>query len=277
MAGLNIAKAFSTHSADMIDASGKGHGWWEFYACADFSSKGTREENMDRYLKKIIKHVTKEATPALQARYNELLEFLQDTKDFQDATEIICDKSVTAINFNQGSGTIFFYIYNFNPFFNTYTNHRIVKMTSVKMEAKCKLAKDWMIVTKVRSSFFKSSVFTELRYLEPKDVQFNNIAEAISMAFAPAILGLVQFPDRFLATISNLLQQQINNPSEGITPPSAEKRQQALDMAKQCREESIQRLDKAGEYTQKIDDIIKAHEEEKKKKKESGAGTQTQG
>ena len=242
---LKIAKAFSTQSYETIDQTGKGTGFWKYYSCSSVSNKAIREDLMDKYLAKMIKDVTKEATPALQSHYTEILNDLQEIKEFEAYTEESCDNSVTTMDFSQGTGILFLYIYNFNPFYNERTKRNAVRISKIKMMARCSLAKDWMIVTKVKANFFKSSACSELRYIDEKAVELKDIIEAISIAFAPAMLGLVKLPERFVKVITNLCEQQMTNPSPGVTVPTGEQRQQALDTLKEFRDSSSKALDEA--------------------------------
>ena len=278
MGALNIAKSFATQSITTIDQMGKTNGFWKYYSNTSVSTKAFREELLDKYMSKMIKDVTKEASPSLQNQYNNIIDDLQEIKEFETAAEKICDNSVSTMNYNKGSGTFFFYIYNFNPFYNELRHHISIQVSKIMMRAECQLGKDWMIVTKVKSSFFSSTACSELHYLEDKSIQLKDIAEVIAMAFAPAILGLVQLPERFIMTITNICQKQLDNPEPGYTPPTAEQRQQTLNIINDYRTAAFQRLDKAGEFSDKIIQHYKEQQEkEEREKKEKEAATKTQG
>ena len=242
---LKILKAFSTQSYETIDQTGKATGFWKFYSCSSVSNKSIREELMDKYLDRMIKRVTKEATPKFQSYYTEILNDLQDIKDFESYSEDTCDNSVTTFDFSKANGILFVYIYNFSPYYNQRKKHDSIKISTVKMMARCSLAKDWMIITKVKSSFFKTTSKSELKYLDEKEVQLKDVIEAMSIAFAPAMLGLCKLPERFVKVIASMCEQQMTNPSPGITPPTSEQKQQALDTLKDFRESSNKALDDA--------------------------------
>ena len=244
---LKFLKAFQIRSGTIVQTREGRCFWRRYYSFSPVSSKAIRESLMDHYLDRMIKTVTKEASPKLQSHYTEILNDLQEIKDFEAYTEDTCDNSVTTFDYNQGTGTLFIYIYSFSPFYNQRKKQNFIKISKVKMTSKCSLARDWMIITKVKSSFFKTTSISELKYLDEKSVELNDVIEAMSIAFAPAMLGLCKLPPRFVKVISNMCEQQITNPSPGITPPTAHQRQTALEQLKVFRESSNKALDETAE------------------------------
>ena len=68
----------------------------------------------------------------------------------------------------------------------------------------------------------------EIQYLPKKGLDERSIVEAISVAMAPAALGLVKVPESFMKILDTLLKQQMEHPDKSvITAPTKEQTEQA--------------------------------------------------
>ena len=232
---LKIASAFKTQSSTSIVGSGNGTGFWKFYSNSNVGTQPVRAEHCGKYVSKMINKIMNEATPALQTHTQEIIDELNDVSEFESYLLGDCDSMVNTANYNKGSGTFFLYCYTFSPFIHE-TFGQCVNIQTLKIKIDMQLAKDWIIVQKAKSSFFSCSVSQEIQYLPEKGLQTSHIINAISIAMAPAVLGLVKLPDRFMTILDTLFQEQIANPNQGvITAPTAEQTAAAYEQFKDMR------------------------------------------
>jgi hypothetical protein len=187
------------------------------------------------YIDRMVRRVTKEATPALQAKVPEIIDDLQEIKEFESYAWGDCDNMVNTVDYNKGEGSLFLYIYTFSPFIHP-TRGEGCKIQSLRIVANMELAKDWMVVAKSKVSFFKSTYSEEIQYIPNKGIEMKHVIEAISIAMAPAVLGLVQLPERFMTMLDTMLKEQSENPDRGVIKgPTAEQTQEAINNFKEMQ------------------------------------------
>ena len=208
-----------------------------FFNCSSVSHKFFNEKLIDKYIARMIKAHTKEATPGLQNHFTEILNDIQDIKEFESYSKESCDNSVTTINYNPFSSNLYIHIQNFNPYYDENKKRNSVAVSRVMMISRGNyFSKEWMIVTKLKANSFKISSASELKYIDQKAVQLEDVIEAMSIAFAPAMLGLCKLPERFVKVITNMCEQHIANPSPGFTVPTGEQRQKVLHTLENFRQ-----------------------------------------
>ena len=226
---LKIASAFKTQSETSIVGSGSGSGFWKYYANSVIGTRSIGAMDCGRYIDNMMTKIMKEATPAMQKHTNEIIADLQEIADFESYLWGDCDNMVNTVDYNKGAGKLYLYIYTFSPFIHEIRGEA-VQISTLKIKVDMQLAKDWVIIQKAKSSFFKATVSQEIQYLPEKGLEEKHIIEAISIAMAPAVLGLVQVPERFMTILDTLLKEQMENPDAGVvTAPTAEQTQQAYE------------------------------------------------
>ena len=232
---LQIASAFKTQSATTIVGSGSGTGFWKYYSNSAVGTLSMSQSKCSEYVSRLITRVMQEATPEIQQHTDDIISDLQDIKDFESYAWGDCDNMVNTVNYNKGSGTLYMYVYTFSPYIHEKLGEA-VQVSTMRINCNMELAKDWMIVSKAKSSFFKASVLQEIQYLPDKGLDVNAIVNAISIAMAPAVLGLVKLPDRFMTVLDSLLKEQMENPDRGvITAPTAEQTEAAYQQFQDMR------------------------------------------
>jgi hypothetical protein len=245
---MKIASAFKTQSSSTITGTGTGSGFFKFYSKSGISTMSLSVDNCGRYLQRLIDRMMRDQSPSLAAHKQSIIENLQDMADFETYAWGECDNMVNTITYNQGSGRLFFYIYTLSPF--QASRGDAVKVQTMKIDLDITLAKDWMIVTKAKCNFFKSKVSSEIKYLPEKGVELKHIVEAISIAMAPAVIGLVQVPERFMVVLDKMFADQIANPDAGV--PKAD-----LDAQRQAYEQLKEMEDRQAQYEQNAQDGFK--------------------
>ena len=212
---LKIAKAFSTQSMTSIQQTGSGSGFWRYYSNSAVGSLSMSVTKCDVYIQSMINRITKETTPEIQAKKAEIIEFLSDIKEFESYAWGDCDRMVNTVDYNKATGTLFVYIFTFSPFIHPRKGEG-VRVQTLRICCNMELAKDWMVVSKVKASFFKTTATSEIQYIPNKSIKMSDVIEAISIAMAPAVLGLVQLPERFMTMLDSILKDQQANPQKGI-------------------------------------------------------------
>lgn len=233
---MKIASAFKTQAATTIVGSGKGTGFFKFYSNSLVGNRAIPESGMPTYLDRMMAHIMAEQSPIVQANKAAIVADLQDIKDFESYAWGDCDNMVNTVSYNKMSGSLFMYVYVFSPFIHERLGNG-VKVANMKIHVDFTLPKDWIIVSKVKSSFFKATMNQEIQYLDTKSVKLTDVIEAISIAVAPAVLGLVKLPDRFMACLDSIIKSQMEHPDAGIvTAPTAEQSAAAYQQFQDMRQ-----------------------------------------
>jgi hypothetical protein len=232
---LNIAKAFSKQSATSIQQTGSGTGFWRFYSNSVVGTRAVGAEKCGEYIDRMIRNVMKEATPSIQTHTNEVIQDLKDIQYFESYVYGDCDNMINVVDYNKDSGLLYMYVYTFSPYIHQ-TRGEAVKIQNLKIRCNIQLAKDWMVVSKVKASFFKTKMSSEIQYIPNKGIQMQHVIEAIAIAMAPAVLGLVKLPERFMTMLDTMLRDQMANPDRGVvTAPTSEQTAAAYDKFKEMQ------------------------------------------
>jgi len=233
---LNIAKAFATQSAEIVVGSGKGTGFWKFYSNSYLGTKAIAMNRVPEYIDKMVDRITKEASPALARKKNDLIDYLQAIKEFDSYVLDECNNMVNVVDYSKSQGTLFFYITTFSPFIHSKRGEGC-KIETISIKVDMKLAKDWMIIQKAQTSFFRSSCHDEIQYLNEKGMKMSDVVEAISVAMAPAVLGLIKLPKGYMKILDTMFKEQQAHPERGtIKGPTPEQQAQAYQNFKNMQD-----------------------------------------
>ena len=225
-----VQALFSSTSVSMISAVIEGKGYWQFYSTSAYVSRAISSEKCKQYIAYMIDQAMEDSSPGFRSKANEIIQDLNEIADFEMYDETKCQKMINTISYNQGNGKLFVYLHTFAPSIHP-TKGPIVLTEYLKISVKLELAKDWMIVTKGSGNFFGCSISQEIQYIPNKGIELKHIVEAISIALAPAVLGVVKLPERFMNICGSILQSQSKSPKAGvITAQTSEQAKQALSL-----------------------------------------------
>ncbi|EAX96064.1 hypothetical protein TVAG_265530 [Trichomonas vaginalis G3] len=224
---LKIASAFKTQSSTQIVGSGKGTGFFKFYSNSAVGTRSIAARSCGAYIDRMISNIMADQSAIVQAHKQNIINDLTDIKDFESYAWGDCDNMVNTVSYEKASGSLYMYIYTFSPFISD-TRGEGVRVSNMKIHVDFVMPKDWIIVSKIKSSFFKCTMNQEIQYLDTKSIQMSDVIEAVAIAVAPAVLGLVKLPERFLNVLDTVIKSQMANPDRGIvTAPTAEQSAQA--------------------------------------------------
>ena len=225
-----VGALFSSTSISVISAVVEGKGFWEFYSTSAYVSRAISSASCKQYITYMINQAMDDSSPGFRSKANEIIQDLAEISEFEVYDEDKCQKMINTISYNQGAGKLFLYIHTFAPSIHP-TKGKIVKTEYIKISVKLELAKDWMIVTKGSGNFFGCSISQEIQYIPNKGIELKHIVEAISIALAPAVLGVVKLPDRFMNLCGSILRNQSKSPDPRvITAQTSQQAQQALSL-----------------------------------------------
>lgn len=222
---LSIVQAFKHESATVPLSSGHGRGFWDFYAFSTTSRKGVGFDKMDKYLReqlleKRIKRISTPSKKYLDEITNEILEIA----DYESYQWEEAQFNVNSIGFTQNTGKMYFLVYTFTPKVKESTGQEYCYIETIRMEIEnFRLAQDWLLVNKIKSSMLKGTSSLEFQYL-PTGIDSSKIVDAVALAFAPVALGLVKVPENFLKLLGQAIQAQLEKqgdipdiPSKGVS------------------------------------------------------------
>lgn len=208
--GLQIMSAFRTESISTVAGQGHGTGFWDFYS---YSSVGTIMLKIDKaneyVAERLIPRVIKCDSSEMQKHKDDIVSELQDIADYAELSVGQTDRAFTSTSYSKSSGKLWFYVYTFSAETGGYVP--AVKCSTMLMEIEMKMAQDWLLVNRMETSFFKAKNTFELQYL-PASISVKQVADAIAIALAPAVVGLVEIPEKFMSIMGGLINS--TEPSE---------------------------------------------------------------
>jgi len=245
---VQIAGMFRTQNTETVVGTGGGKGFWNFYSNSQVGTLSMATTNVPRYIERLIERMMRDQGAEVKANRQSVIDNLQDISDFESYAYGQCDHMVNTVTYNKAAGTVFFYVYTFTPFMHA-TRGEACTISTMKILCNMALARDWMVVSKVKANFFKTTAKTEIRYLPEKGIQISNVIEAIAIAMAPAVLGLVQIPERFMVMLDKMVHEQFAaGPNAGIPQgPTPEQQAQIDANMKEMRDKQEHYADKASQ------------------------------
>ncbi|EAY06033.1 hypothetical protein TVAG_053570 [Trichomonas vaginalis G3] len=178
-------------------------------------------------------------TPEVISHKGEIIESLRDAVEF-GSYEIEDHRMVDTVAYNDQSGKLYLYIYTFEGYLKPNQVHKVA-CSSLKITVDFKLPRDWIIVAKFKASMLQCSMCQELQFLPEKSMSMENVVDAISVALAPAVLGLIKLPPPFLKIMSAAFKTQIDNPNGDVRPaPNPELAAQSLKLMDQFEQNQKQ-------------------------------------
>lgn len=235
---MSIATAFKKESSETIVGHGRGDGFFKFYSHSLIGDRTIRMNLMEKYLDRIVSRIMRDQSPALQVHKQDILDEIMDTKDFESYTMKGESHMVNSVGYNKNVGQLFMNIYTFDPM-----THEVYgpgcTIQYMKIQVDFNLAQDWMIVSKTKARFNKATQHQEFKYIDEKAVDMKDVVKAISIAVAPAVLGLVKLPESFMTCLDSVIKSQIENPS-----PELQISQEQLQASQQQFNDMVARQEK---------------------------------
>lgn len=237
---LSIVQSFKRECYTQPVASGHGRGFWDFYSFSTTSRKGIGFNKMDKYLRErvigTIETINKPSKQYIDTVKSEILEIA----DYESYQWEEAEFSVNSVQFSQDQGKMYFLIYTFTPKIKESTQQEYCLVQTMRMEVEnFRLAQDWVLVNKVKSSMLKTSSSLEWSYM-PASIDSQKIVDAVALAFAPVALGLVKVPDNFLKLLSVAIEAQLNEKSD-IPQFTSEQLSSTMDLYNQMVERQKER------------------------------------
>ncbi|OHT03884.1 hypothetical protein TRFO_28784 [Tritrichomonas foetus] len=246
--GLQIAAAFRKTTQTTVIGTVTPQGFSNYYGYSSIAQKSMSIRSVDEYLNRLITRIEKNVVTELQIHKQDIIDDLTDIKDFESYAFDECSNLVNTVQYNNVQGVLYFYVYKFDPFVHSSLGDA-VRCFTMQMLARIEMPRPYMIVNKVKSSFFKVTSSTEIQYLPAEGIQYNDVIEAIAIAFAPAALGIVQLPDSFLKIMQSAAERELSNKTvyPNVTPEMQklinDQFESAIARQKEQDEETMKGLD----------------------------------
>jgi len=225
---LKIASSFKSQTEVHTAGTGSGTGFWKYFSNTNVGTMTISPSKVGPYISRMVNTIMKESNPTIQKNIEDIVEDLNDIKDFESYNFGDCDNMVNSVSYNKNVGSLFLYVYTFTPL--TLGMKEAVRVQTLKCTLNMKLASDFMVVSKMKTSFMKCTMSQELQYIPKSGLDTTSIINAISIAMAPAALGLVKVPERFMTVLDSLLRQQMEHPDKSIiTAPTREQTEAAYE------------------------------------------------
>jgi hypothetical protein len=225
---LQIASSFKRSTETHTTGTGSGTGFWKYFSNTDIGTMAISAANVGPYITRMTEMIVRDTNSNIQKNLQNIVDDLNEIKYFESYNYGDCDNMVNSVSYNRNKGSLFLYIYTFTPFIKG--GKEAVRIQTLKCTVNLKLASDFLVVSKLKTSFMKCTMSQEIQYIPRKGIDSKAIVDSISIAMAPAVLGLVKVPERFMNIMKSLLKQQMERPDKSIiTAPTAEQTKAALE------------------------------------------------
>lgn len=225
---IKIVHAFRTEVYDIPVSSGHGHGFWDFYSYSETTKISVKMTQADKFLAKMVNTLTATLSDSMKKCKDEILDELKEVTEFESYQFDECEGSINQISYSANEGKLNFYVYTFTPGVSKRNNIEILKTEQMYCKIEMRIAQDWILINHIKSSFSKTTNSLELQYL-PTAIDSAKVVEAVSIAFAPAVLGLMKVPTKFLELLKASIKQKVEDPYSGISKETYEQSEKLFD------------------------------------------------
>ena len=225
---IKIVHAFRTEVYDIPVSSGHGHGFWDFYSYSETTKISVKMTQADKFLAKMVNTLTATLSDSMKKCKDEILDELKEVTEFESYQFDECEGSINQISYSANEGKLNFYVYTFTPGVSKRNNIEILKTEQMYCQIEMRIAQDWILINHIKSSFSKTINSLELQYL-PTAIDSAKVVEAVSIAFAPAVLGLMKVPTKFLELLKASIKQKVEDPYSGISKETYEQSEKLFD------------------------------------------------
>lgn len=246
LAGANsLLSMFRSSSSSQITGGGPGHWFWEFCSCSVISTTPIGLEDFPRFMKDEVDHILKHQSFSIYSKKDEFFRKLKTHEEYKSYYKGQCLNAINSIGYNKDSGSLHMFIYTFTPNISIW-GEKYVNVKTMNVELKYKMAKNWIIVSKINTNFFRCTATSEIKYLPQKEFSMSDVVQAIGIAIAPAVLGIIPVPPEFLTVMNAAIQHDYETKvKQGIIAPSPE----VLAQQGQLFQQMVQRQDERNNQT----------------------------
>ena len=242
--GLDILKQFRSESVSQVVGSGHATGFWDFCSYSEVSQIMLKVDLAEEFVtQSLIPKVIKCDTQQMKDYKDDIAEELKGVARYAELSVGETNKAFTTTSYSKNAGKLWFFVYVFNA--ETTYAKPVVRCNTMHLEIEMKMAQDWLLVNHIETSFMKAKNTFELQYL-PKGIKVSDVQQAIAIALAPAVVGLIEMPDRFV----KMLGAVINSTKEDDLP------QYTSGTMQQITEQYNQMIDRRAQQDQVARDAV---------------------
>ena len=225
---LKIASAFRKEQVSLPVYAGKGMGFWDFYSMSNIDRLTVPYDLAPQHIRNIVipDIINRTASESLARFREDLVGELEDMADYGELAVAGNNRALTSASYSSNSGKLFFYIIGLTPKKAIIGDDIGVVFETMRCEVTMTMAQDWMLVCNMEAKFMSAKSSLELQYL-PTAIDPNKVVDAIAIAMAPVVLGLVTVPGSFMTVMQGVLKNR--DQLEGLQIP--DDMQQTIDQA----------------------------------------------
>lgn len=187
-----------------------GEGFYGFLSDSRVFENSVPIEMMDKYLIMITNQAFRDQSLAVQQKRDEYLNNLGQIKRFSSYRYAQSVNCINNIMYNKNKGKLYCSIHTFTPYMKEIKGNKrkMIRCEGININIDFEMAKDFIILAKVKANWFRGSYSEELRWIDNKAITPDSITHAMSMALAPIILGICQMPKGFVTMVEIMTQDQ---------------------------------------------------------------------
>lgn len=193
-------------------AGGRGYytqdGFYDYTANVYIHEQAVAVEYLDKYLGKVIDSCVRDGSAAVASKAQEMIDYLKTVKRFSSYKFGSCVNSVNSVVYNKNKGELYLKLIYLEPYLIKArgTTFKAARASHLYFSIHFEMAKDFVILAKVKANWFRGVYSEELRFIDEKAITKETVTQAMAMALAPCILGIVKMPAAFITQVEIIAQ-----------------------------------------------------------------------
>ena len=238
---LSIAQAFTKERQQIVGASGEGKGFWSFYSYSNIDHFTAVYEMAPQYItNELVPNILKHASPDFAKHKDELIDELKDIADYGELSIPGNNLALTTATYHDGTGKMNFFVCSIVPDRSIIGDELGVRFETLRCEISMTLAQNWMLVCNIESQFTSTKSSWEIQYL-PTGLDTDKVVDAIAIAMAPAVLGLIEMPEGFMKAMQKTIENHDKTELDLVDPEMLKKAWDATIKRQKQRDEQFQK------------------------------------
>lgn len=207
-----------------VPFSGTREGFYQFYSAMESSQITVPVSMMDKIFNLIYKHTYSDNGLEYLMKKDEYIRNIGSMKKYSSYRFGQCINSINNIAYSKNQGKLYMSIFTFTPFLIDINGQKVksVRYSALKINMQFEMAKYFVVLSKVKANWFKGTYAEEIRWLDQKALTLDSVVNAMSIALAPCIVGIVHLPPEFVTQIEIMVKDEAMKEQVAATIPEAD-------------------------------------------------------
>ena len=208
---LQVMNAFHRTSVTNVIGTGGGRGFWNFYSHSRFKEIPCPMTMVPQYINSLAQMVCNQ-NPGIAFLRNNLVNDMNEILNLGSyESGQVATATDNVVTYDKPKGLVHFYIFSCSPAYqSSYNGKWFTSITTFYLSINLVCSQPWMITHQIKSSLMKTTGKVGIQYLPDPGWDARKQFEALQIALAPMVLGLVPVPATILEVFANLISNGVD-------------------------------------------------------------------